>query len=197
MSLVTGVIERLERLWFTLRQRNRCRHIGDRVRVVRPFRFDGAAGISIGARSFIQRDVWLYAIGLDSQPATLSIGRDCVFGYRNHIAAVREVTIGDAVLTANNVYISDNLHGYEDTATPIMHQPVRFKAAVSIGDGTWIGENVCIIGARIGRNCVIGANAVVTRDVPDYSVVAGIPAVVIRQFDPVAGCWKSMPPRGQ
>ena len=56
------------------------------------------------------------------------------------------------MLTANNVYISDNSHGYEDVSRPIMQQPVVFKGPVSIGEGSWIGENV-IIGADIRRNC--------------------------------------------
>lgn len=137
----------------------------------------------------MQRGGWLYCCGIDNIPASLKLGKGCVFGYNNHIAAVREVVIGDNVLTANNVYISDNLHGYEDVSTPVMYQPVRFKKPVSIGDGCWIGENACIIGAHIGKNCVIGANAVVTHDIPDYSVAVGIPAVVIRQFDPSSQKW--------
>jgi acetyltransferase-like isoleucine patch superfamily enzyme len=70
-----------------------------------------------------------------------------------------------------------------------MHQSVKFKQRVAIGDGSWIGENACIIGASIGRNCVIGANAVVTRDIPDYCVAVGIPAAVIRRFDVTLQKW--------
>jgi acetyltransferase-like isoleucine patch superfamily enzyme len=72
-----------------------------------------------------------------------------------------------------------------------MHQPVLFKRAVVIGDGCWIGENACIIGARVGNNCVVGANAVVTSDIPNYSVAVGVPAVVIKQFDPQLQRWVS------
>ena len=117
------------------------------------------------------------------------IGSGCVFGYNNHITAIRDVVIEDQVLTANNVYISDNLHSYENINVPVMHQPVRFKKPVMIGRGSWIGENVCIIGASVGRNCVIGANAVVTRDIPDYSVAVGAPAVVISQYDQSSQKW--------
>ncbi len=126
----------------------------------------------------------------------MKIGMGCVFGYNNHITAVGSVSIGDQVLTANNVYISDNVHAYGDITQPIMHQPVLVKGKVTIGDGSWIGENACIIGACIGRNCVIGANAVVTRDVPDYSVAVGAPAVVIRQYDMTKGEWVSLHPSG-
>jgi acetyltransferase-like isoleucine patch superfamily enzyme len=121
--------------------------------------------------------------------ANLIIGRGCAFGYNNHITSVTSVTIGDYVLTANNVYISDNIHGYEDIKQPIMNQAVQFKRAVVIGSGAWLGENVCVIGAHVGRNSVIGANSVVTRDIPDYSVAVGSPAVVIRQFNLELQSW--------
>jgi len=179
----------LERTWFTFRYRSVFRSMGYGAFLIRPFRIDGAEGIELGVKTVLQRGSWLYCCGVDGEAASLRLGKGCVFGYNNHITAVRDVRIGDHVLTANNVYISDNLHAYEDISRPVMHQPVRFKHSVSIGDGCWIGENACIIGARIGKNCVIGANAVVTHDIPDYSVAVGIPAVVIRQFDPELQKW--------
>jgi len=156
-----------------------------------PFRLDGASGIDIGQSTLFQRGAWLYCCGIEGEvpPASLKVGEGCVFGYNNHITSVRDVEIGDHVLTANNVYISDNVHAYEDISRPIIQQPVKFKAAVSIGSGSWIGENVCIIGASVGKNCVIGANAVVSRDIPDYSVAVGIPAMVIKQYDQQSQKW--------
>jgi acetyltransferase-like isoleucine patch superfamily enzyme len=157
----------------------------------RPFRVDGVDGMQLGAKTVFQRGAWLYCCGLEEQAASLTIGDGCVFGYNNHVTAVSKVVIGNNVLTANNVYISDNIHGYEDISVPIMHQPVLFKREVVIGDGSWIGENACIIGAHVGKNCVIGANAVVTSDVPDYSVAVGVPAAVIKQFDRHLQKWIS------
>ena len=62
-----------------------------------------------------------------------------------------------------------------------------------IGEGSWIGTNAVIIGnVRIGKHSVIGANAVVTKDIPDYSVAVGIPARVVRQFDFLTGEWKKV-----
>lgn len=154
-----------------------------------PFRIDGERFIRIGERSVIQAGSWLYCQPVDDTLGVLQIGAHCILGYNNHIAAIREVIIEDDVLTANNVYISDNLHEYRDINVPIIGQPIRFKGAVRIGRGTWLGENVCVIGANIGRNCVVGANAVVTHDVPDYSVVVGAPGRVIRQYDHQQKCW--------
>jgi acetyltransferase-like isoleucine patch superfamily enzyme len=156
-----------------------------------PFRMDGAEFIQLGEKSILLARSWLYCRPLEGGPGWLRIGNRCVLGYNNHISSVRDVVIEDDVLTANNVYISDNLHTYEDIETPIIQQSVRFKRGVRIGRGSWIGENVCVIGAKIGRNCVIGANSVVTRDIPDYSVAVGAPAKVIRQYDHHERRWVS------
>jgi len=182
----------LAKMWsiaFRLIYRMAFRSLGRGSFLHRPFRIDGGEYMDVGRRSAMQSGGWLYCCGINGRPANLKIGDGCVFGYNNHITAVGSVVIGDEVLTANNVYISDNIHGYEDVACPIMYQPVLFKRAVVIGDGSWIGENACIIGASVGRNSVIGANAVVTRDIPDYSVAVGSPAVVIRRFDPELKEW--------
>jgi len=160
------------------------------ITINRPFRIDGKNGIYIGGDSSFQSGLWMYSHVTDSSTGKISIGSNCSFGYNNHITSAGEVTIGDDVLTANNVYISDNIHGYEDILVPIMRQPIIFKNSVVIGSGAWIGENVSIIGARIGVNSVIGANSVVTKDVPDYCVAVGAPAKVIRRFDLSTGLWK-------
>lgn len=173
--------------WFTYTSYFKI--LGRGAYLSRPFRIDGESGISIGQDTFFQRGSWLYCCGVDGRQASLSVGRECVFGYNNYITSVGNVVIGDHVLTANNVYISDNVHSYENVNIPIIKQPVKFKRSVEIGDGCWIGENVCIIGARIGKNSVIGANAVVTSDVPDYSVAVGIPAKVIKKFDANLNRW--------
>ncbi len=183
MSIFSRIYQKYCRTFFRLTHRYSFKSLGKGASLVKPYRVDGGNGISIGEKTFFQRGVWLYCKGIDSLDATLAVGRGCVFGYNNHITSVRYVCIGDNVLTANNVYISDNLHEYEDITVPVMHQPTRFKRSVMVGDGAWIGENVSIIGASVGKNSVIGANSVVTRDIPDYCVAVGAPAVVIRQFD--------------
>ena len=112
-------------------------------------------------------------------------------GAFNHVYATRSVVIGANVLTANGVYISDNLHGYEDVTRPVKQQPIRQVADTVIGDGTWLGHNACVFGARVGRNCVVGANTVVTHDIPDYCVVVGAPARIIRRYDATTASWRN------
>ena len=95
----------------------------------------------------------------------IEIGNHAVLGYNTHISCMNRINIEDHVLTANNVFIGDNIHEYSNPRVPIKNQGLRFIKEVNIGSGTWIGENVVVIGANIGKNCVIGANSVVTRDI--------------------------------
>ena len=148
------------------------------------FRIDGRKNIFIGSNTSFQNGLWLYSANSDDlRLPVIEIGDGCSFGYNNHIASIKSVKIGNNVLTANNVYISDNIHEYKDISKPIIHQKIRFKGLVEIGPGSWIGENVSIIGASIGKNSVIGANSVVTQDIPDYSVAVGVPAQIVKRFD--------------
>ncbi|MFD2601213.1 acyltransferase [Flavobacterium suzhouense] len=139
--------------------------------------------ISIGENVYIAYRSWLAALPLTgAEHCELIIGDGTSIGNLNHIYATKSIIIGKDVLTADKVYISDNLHGYEDVSLPIIKQPIKQIATVVIGDGCWLGENVCVIGAKIGKNCVIGANSVVTKDIPDYSVAVGSPAKVIKRY---------------
>jgi acetyltransferase-like isoleucine patch superfamily enzyme len=150
---------------------------------------EGSQYISVGRGTMIQRQGWLLALKIDDHLPELSIGKDCAIGDFCHIASVRSVVIQDNVLIANKVYISDNVHSFEDIMVPIMNQPIKYTGNVIIGTGAWIGENVCIIGAKIGRNSIIGANSVVTKDIPDYCVAVGIPARVIKMYDQRTSTW--------
>lgn len=175
--------------WFQLFNFYKYKNLGTRAYVIKPLRLDGKKYMSIGKNVRVQTYSWLIAIKIDEHEPELTIGEGCALGDFNHIAAVRRVIFGNNVLTANGVYVSDNLHGFEDIHVPVMDQPIRFKAEVHIGDGTWIGENVCIIGASIGKNCVIGANSVVTKNIPDYSVAVGSPARIIKQYNQSTKQW--------
>lgn len=148
-----------------------------------PLRIDGSKRIFIGNRCTIQYKTWLAANPLTGETAKLIIEDGCNIGNFNHIYATHKIVLHKNVLTADKVYISDNLHGYDDISIPICRQPIVQKNEVEIGEGSWLGENVCVIGARIGKHCVIGANSVVTKDICDYSIAVGAPARVIKKYD--------------
>ena len=69
-------------------------------------------------------------------------------------------------------------------------QGVGFKAEVEIGDGTWLGENVCVISSKIGKQCIIGANSLVINDLPDYCMAVGSPARIIKKYSHTTKSWE-------
>lgn len=113
----------------------------------------------------------------------LTIGSNCSFGAFNHITCANRIKIGDSLLTGKWVTITDNSHGETDKTTLGMRpqkRPITSKGPVIIGDNVWIGDKATILpGVTIGDGAVIAANAVVTENVPEFSVVGGIPAKVI------------------
>jgi len=97
------------------------------------------------------------------------------------------------VLLARNVYIADHGHAFEDVNTPIMLQGIDHVGEVEIAKHSWLGQNVCVLpGVRIGQHCVIGANSVVTRDVPDFSVAVGAPARIVKRYDHESRRWEKL-----
>jgi len=148
-------------------------------------------------RVAIYSNGWMGAVtGYAGVPHTprLDVGDGTSFGRGIHLFCCTHMTIGQNVMIADHVYISDNLHGFEDLNVPSSKQPLKVPGPVSIGDDTWIGERACILpNVAIGRHCVVGAAAVVTKSIPDYCVVAGIPARIIKRYDFDRQAWVRVP----
>ena len=108
------------------------------------------------------------------------------------IGCCEQVTIEDDVLFASNVHMTDAFHGYDNVDVSYKFQPMWRNAPIHIGKGSWIGQN-CVIapGVTIGRMCIIGANSVVSRDIPDYSIAVGTPAKVTKVWNADAQDWVS------
>jgi acetyltransferase-like isoleucine patch superfamily enzyme len=182
-------------LWYkyikALLYRAQFGRFGQKSLLLKPLKVQGHSHIFIGDHTQILHMAWLAALRMNGLQGQLKIGNHTQIGHFSHIIATQEVIIEDYVLTADKVYISDNVHAYENPAVPILSQGIRQLSPVRIGSGTWIGENACIIGAKIGRNCVIGANAVVTKDIPDYCVAVGVPARIIKKFNVASNLWET------
>ena len=89
--------------------------------------------------------------------------------------------MGDNIMMGPNVCILTSRHNTSRTDTPMCLQGHLPKSKVTIGDDVWIGTNVIIMpGVKIGTGVIIGAGAVVTKDIPDYAVIAGVPAKIIK-----------------
>ena len=152
--------------------------------------------ISIGEDVLIGPGVALSAGMVPGQEClvtpVVTIGDRCLIGRGSGIVGHFSISIGNDVWTGHHVYITDQNHGYEDITIPISKQS-QPERAVSIGDGSWLGHgSVVLPGVTIGRHVVIGANSVVTKDIPDFSVAVGVPAKVIRRFDESRQEWLSV-----
>jgi acetyltransferase-like isoleucine patch superfamily enzyme len=169
--------------FFRLFYKSKFKYFGNNSSVLFPLNMNGIENISIGDNVKVAYKTWLAAVPhTGAEKCELIIGEGTCIGNFNHIYATKSIIIGKNVLIADRVYISDNLHSYENINIPIIHQPIKQIGTVVIGDGSWLGENVCVIGAKIGKNCVIGANSVVTKDIPDYCVAVGTPAKIIKRY---------------
>ena len=149
----------------------------------------GAAELTIGKNC---------RFDLDGKKETLEIGKNCEFGDNTHIVALNSVKIGDNVLIASKTFISDCSHGYygDEKATsspdvPPNERELSFDEVV-IGNNVWIGENaVILLGSHIGDGCIIGANAVITKDIPNNCIVVGNNKI-IKNYDSSTRKWVSV-----
>ena len=188
-----------KRLWFyILRKYNKQKYYSLIFKkysfnssIISPLMIEGAENISIGKNVIIQYNTRLAAMPLtEDKTCQLVIDDDVYIGCFNHIFATKSIIIENNVLIADRVYISDNIHDYTNPLIPIKNQKILQKKEVVIGSGCWIGENVSIIGASVGKNSVVGANSVVLKDIPDYSVAVGIPAKIIKYYNFERSKWE-------
>lgn len=188
--MIKHYVERIRyKTWYLL-NKNKYKYLGVNSIVISPLKVYYPENITISENVRIGYKSWIAADARkENDVCELIFGEGCLIGSFNHIYATEKIEFGKNVLTADRVYISDNLHRYDDVTIPIMKQGIKQLKNVCIGDGAWIGENACIIGASIGKNCVIGANSVVTKDIPDFSVAVGAPARVIKKYCLETSSW--------
>ncbi len=190
--LISSITRKARKFLFNIFYSRRFGYFGKGVSIHSPLHIYGEENISVGDNTLIQYKSWLAAVPhTGASRCELKIGKGCVIGHFNEIYATESIVIEDKVLTADRVYISDNLHTYENPDIPVMDQPVKQIGTVRIGEGSWLGVGVVVLGANIGKHCVIGANSVVTKDIPDYCVAVGVPARVIRRFNHSTCKWEA------
>jgi acetyltransferase-like isoleucine patch superfamily enzyme len=136
--------------------------------------------LEVGEHTLFEPMVWITAPG----DARIRIGRGTFLNIAVMVASEHLVEIGDHCMLANGCFVSDAAHRFDDPDTPITWQGFTSKGPTRIGDNCWLGANVVVTsGVTIGERCVIGANSVVTRDIPPRTIAAGSPAKVIREIE--------------
>jgi acetyltransferase-like isoleucine patch superfamily enzyme len=133
--------------------------------------------LEVGEGVLFEPGVWLTAPG----DARIRIGPGSFLNLGVMIAALHLVEIGAHCMFANGCFVTDADHRFDDLTQPITWQGFTTRGPTRIGDNVWCGANVVVTsGVTIGERCVIGANSVVTGDIPAFSVAVGAPARVVR-----------------
>ena len=181
----------------------RTKLLSPRARLIRfPFDLRGKKFVDFGRALTTGRYCRIEAFATESDDKNIKIkfGNNVQINDFVHISAIERIAIGDSVLMASHIYISDNSHGsykgdeYDsDPRIPPTRRQYVTKP-VSIGDNTWIGEGVMILpGAMIGKGCVIGAHSVVSEGIyPDYSMIVGTPARIVKRYNTVSNRWEKI-----
>jgi len=150
--------------------------IGDGAAIDDYCLIDAPEEMVIGAHAIISRNCVLQA-----KTGSVKIGARTDIGCNTIITSQTGIFLGDAVLIAGNCYIGGGRYGSDVLDVPFMDQGIYSHGPLSIGEGSWLGAGAIVLdGVTIGKNCIVGAGAVVTKDVPDYCVVAGVPARIIK-----------------
>jgi acetyltransferase-like isoleucine patch superfamily enzyme len=136
--------------------------------------------LQVGPGTLFEPHVWITAPGA----ARVRIGQGAFLNIGVMVASSGVVEIGDHCMFANGCFVSDASHRFDDPDVPVPWQGFTSKGPTRVGDNVWCGANVVITsGVTVGERCVIGANSVVTADLPPFSIAAGAPARVLRRIE--------------
>jgi len=160
--------------------------------VDRPFLVTGSERISLGDGVFIWPLARIEALAGDGSGPILEIGDGTSIQPFVHLAAVAGLRIGRDCLFASHVYITDHDHDWRDGDVPARLQPQLLADPVTIGNGVWLGERVCVLkGVTIGDGAIVGAGAVVTKDIPPRCIAVGAPARVVKRWNDETKQWEN------
>jgi acetyltransferase-like isoleucine patch superfamily enzyme len=136
--------------------------------------------LEVGEGTLFEPGCWLTL----AAEARIRIGAGCFLNRGTMLAALERIEIGDHVMFANNCFVGDSDHRFDDPTKPITWQGFEPQGPVRIGSNCWFGVN-CVVtgGVEIGERAVIGSNSVITRDIPAGVIAAGVPAKVIREIE--------------
>lgn len=191
-----SICDRLQLAYFLIR----TKLIDRRARLFRfPIVIRGREYIDFGERLTTGVGCRFDVFPTGNTRATVIFGKDVQLNDYVHIVGMNSIEIGDNVLMASHVFISDNSHGSykgdDNDSNPNTPPTERCygMAPIKIGNNVWIGEGVIVMpGVTIGDGCVIGAHSIVNKSIPDNSVAVGTPAKVIKQYNFETRHWEKV-----
>jgi lipopolysaccharide O-acetyltransferase len=170
------------------------------ARLVRfPIDIRGKKYIDFGKKLTIGKGCRIEAYPYLHQGKIIKLGDNVEINDYVHITGVNKVVIGNNVLMASKIFISDTNHGsYKGDENDSLPESITGKRKViglpvSIEDNVWLGESVSVLsGVTIGRCSVIGANSVVSKDIPAYTIAVGNPAKLVKSFNFDTNKWEKI-----
>lgn len=180
-----NILKKCYRVIYNLYEMQLFECCGNRLCIKPPANIYGAEYMMIGNGFMASPGLRLECLGRyrgQKFSPKLIIGNNVGFGNRCHVGCINEISIGDNVTLGSNILIEDHSHGTaDDIDLPVLDRHLYSKGPIVIENNVWIGDNVSILGnVTIGECSIVGANAVVTHDIPPYSIAVGVPAKVIK-----------------
>lgn len=169
---------------------------GTGTRICPPLRFSNLHQVRVGQGVTVNRDCWIGVVSasLNETDVRLVIGDYSAIGMGCTISAAGLIEIGENVLFARNVYISDHGHAFSDISIPIKDQGITSPLPIKIGSNSWLGQNSVVLpGVTIGEHCIVGANSVVRSDIPSFCVAVGAPARIVKKYEQATNSWCKTP----
>ena len=146
----------------------------------------------VGHHTIIGEGTWINVNDRDSVVPVVTIGDNCFIARRNFLSAGARISIGDYCLTGPDCHFLGSDHDFSSPFAPYAVTGVSLDSVIEVGANCWFGSSVIVMkNVRIGFGCVLGAGAVITRDVPPCSVVVGSPGRVVKRFDKQCDAWVS------
>lgn len=163
-----------------------CKRIGFPSYFSFPIFFTGMRKVSIGKKTRIFPGSRFEVHGC----GVIEIGDNVGIGQNFHITSASQLIIGSGTVISGNVFITNINHEYRDIQVPIMEQDILIKET-SIGENCFIGFAAAIqAGTKLGNHCIVGANSVVCGDFPDYCVIVGAPAKIVKVYNKEKNEWE-------
>lgn len=169
---------------------SKLKHLGANAKLSYPIRVERGKFISIGKNAEIYSNSFFQAV--QETPAdspSITIGNNVRVWSNVQVSAAQQMIIGNDVVLSANSFVTDTTHPYENIDHAPRYNKLKLLSPVVIGDDTWVGRNAIISGCKVGKHCVVGANAFVNKDVPDYCVVVGNPARIVKRYNFESKMW--------
>ena len=175
--------------------------IGKKTIIFKPLKLLNSQNITIGDNVNIEENVTLYSVDKYNNTAyggKIFVGDNTYINSSCNITAANEIHIEENVVIAFNVSFFDFNHNFDNIHIPVKYSNLKLLGKIRISRNCWIGMNVAIIGnVTLGEYCIVGANSVVTKSFPSYSIIAGVPAKIIKRYHFEFKKWKKTNSKGE